>query len=225
MKESLAMGTLFLHHPDKMFNSHCVISCHGGYRPGCCGEDTFDVPAGVDLVFYSEHGKSVTDFGIDNFLSKTHRAKETLSRIEARRQNDPKLRRCYNYTLTKFQARNKHWWPSSNKGRGTETYDSIQNAVTKNERMNASLNSFLETATKFRQGNITPHDDDELRLLAPESRSDEIELGEQVQFEFPFDVLTVRNRFYNGTVTLKAAINAALGVHRYRTFHCYFCRS
>lgn len=225
MKESLAMGTLFLHHPDKTFRSHCVISCHGGYRPGCRGDDMFDVPAGVDLVFYSEHGKTVTDFGIDNFLSKTHRIKETLSVMAATAAKNPKLRRCYNYTLTKFQARNKHCWPSSNKGRGSETYDSIQRAVTSNERMNSGLSSFLASSAKFRQGNITSLDDDEVELLAPESHSDEIEIGEQVQFEFPFDVLTVRNRFYNGTVTLKSAINAALGVHRYRTFHCYFCRS
>ncbi len=56
-----------------------------------------------------------------------------------------------------------------------------------------ALNSFFATSAKFRQGSM-PQDDDKAELLAPESRSDEIELGEQVQFEFPFDVLTVRNR-------------------------------
>lgn len=40
-----------------------------------------------------------------------------------------------------------------------------------------------------------------------------------------FDVLTIRNRWWSGDVTLKTALEAVAQVNRYPDIHCYFCRS
>ena len=40
-----------------------------------------------------------------------------------------------------------------------------------------------------------------------------------------FDVLTVRNRWWNTDVTLSSALRAVQKVNKYQDIHCYFCRS
>jgi hypothetical protein len=40
-----------------------------------------------------------------------------------------------------------------------------------------------------------------------------------------FDVLTIRNRWYNKNVTLSQALSAIGKLNQYADVHCYFCRS
>ncbi len=204
MKDSIYGDSLYLFHPDNRYNEHCVISAHGGYSAGCFGGSTFNLPVGVKLAFYSQHGSPVNDFGIGNFLSKIHRIVETQTS-----DDNP----CFNYVLTKYQGRHSN---------NAETYDSIGDAVNRNRDITTSLNSIFESANEFNRKAKRRSESKEL-LLAEAITP----LSDELQFEYPFDVVTVRNRYWRSVndMTLKKVVKAVLDEHDYATIHCFFCRS
>src|SRR5262249_15931949 len=90
----------------------------------------------------------------------------------------------------------KYQWKHAGKpGKPAETYGSIQEAQ--------------DYVDKFNEMLLSPGD------KAPPG----------VQAAVDFDVLTIRDRWWSGDVTLSAALKAVGQVHDYTDIHCYFCRS
>ncbi len=96
----------------------CVISAHGGYM---FENRSFNVPKGVTLKFFAEHGNTLTDPGMKNLMAQLADAKpvQTINAGES----------CKNYLLSKYQGRH---------GAEDETYDSIMRDIEKADqtRMN-----------------------------------------------------------------------------------------
>jgi hypothetical protein len=92
----------------------CVISAHGGY---VFENRSFEVPAGVTLSFFAEHGNTLTDPGMAKLMAQLADAQpaETLTGGQL----------CKNYLLSKYQGRH---------GSKDETYDSIKADIEKADK-------------------------------------------------------------------------------------------
>lgn len=87
-----------------------IISAHGGHDL-LSTTNTFPVPAGLTLRFYSDDGFSVDDPGLTNFYRKNAVVKETLTGGD----------NCFDYGLTKYQG--------AGHNKMGETYDSIAKCI------------------------------------------------------------------------------------------------
>jgi hypothetical protein len=98
---------------DSKFAKKLVISAHGAIR-------RINSPAFTnlfaELIFYSKHGKTTDDLGIDRFGSGTNKNQITDTIYKGFQ--------CFDYSLTKYQGRHQNGWKIWKKV--TETYDSIQ---------------------------------------------------------------------------------------------------
>ena len=87
----------------------CVITAHGGY---VFENRNFEVPAGVTLQFFAEHGNTLTDPGMGSLMRDLAMAVPAET-VEAGED-------CHNYLLSKFQGRH---------GSADETYESIMRNI------------------------------------------------------------------------------------------------
>lgn len=113
---------------------------------------------------------------------------------------------CPNYFLSKWQG-----YHSSAKGEGLETYGSIQQYQEKKDSEDLMYNrAFADFGRELA-----------LKAMGTNPGAMKWEVGDERQ---DFDVLTVRNRFYNSGVTLEYAVKKLRELHRYQEIHCAFCR-
>jgi len=94
---------LWLHRPGHYANS-CIISAHGCYSRG---SKYYQIPAGVRLHFYVDHGVDQPDFGLRNLI---------LGKQPTYTAVGNGVKRITDYELSKYQG--------SHSG-GVETYGSI----------------------------------------------------------------------------------------------------
>ena len=87
--------------------SNCLISAHGGYKQNVSSFDVTKVAPGVELFFYGEHSKVLSDPGLE-VLSKRP--------VVVNQHPNPDGALVCDYTLTKYQGSHSN---------ETETYDSI----------------------------------------------------------------------------------------------------
>jgi len=113
-KAATALGSYFYLFKSTTNSVDCLISAHGGY---VSETRSFTVPAGVNLVFYGEHGAALLDPRIYEFAKKMSKAKP----VEVFTGGQT----CRNYLLSKYQGAH-----AGEDGKSVvETYDQVANAV------------------------------------------------------------------------------------------------
>jgi hypothetical protein len=113
---------------------------------------------------------------------------------------------CANYDLSKFQG--SHGGPG---GISLEDYAGIQLIQSTKEAKDQTFNNaFAEYGPALAR-----------KALGSLPGATAWEVGDQRQ---DFDVVTVRNRFWNNTVTLEYVMEQLRRVRHYREIHCAFCR-
>ena len=168
--------------------SRVIITAHGGHTV-VTKTNTFEVPEGLVLRFYSDDGASVLDPGFSRFFSRVSVPKEIISEREI----------CFDYILSKYQGRH---------GNKNETYASLGNDIDDMYAMAKVHADGIETFADF-----WPERADDSRAIHAQAKN------------VPA-ILTVRNRWFKGDMTLSLALaciqSAAPSV---RIVDCLFCRS
>lgn len=90
---AIAIGSKLYFFKSKTNSTDCLISAHGGYYKST---STFDVPEGVEVIFYGIHGNLLQDPGI-RLIGFDAEPVQTIP-------NQQDGRTCMNYALSKYQA-------------------------------------------------------------------------------------------------------------------------
>ena len=193
-------GTLYLFKYSVIsYANKLVISAHGG---ACKSPANFALLAGERLLFYSLHGQEAPARSLNYATGRLNRGEGAIGSAE----DVTGPGNCRNYILQKYQGVH---------ATSGETYDMLQKLQ----------DPGADTAMKMFRN---PHN---LRkksadgTIEPSQYLREVPLPE-VRNGGPFDILTIRNRWYSGSVTLEEAMKEIrkLG-HQYLEIHCSFCRA
>lgn len=112
----------------KSNSTDALISAHGGYYKG---NRSFQVPHGIELIFYGIHGNVLSDPGVK--LSDTKaKVVETISGGK----------QCTDYELSKYQGRH-----GGSPGKPAETYGRIANRINYVDDNLAQLFKIASTST------------------------------------------------------------------------------
>ena len=129
---AVAVGSKYYFFKSDTNSTDCLISAHGGFYKGT---STFQVPAGVELIFYGVHGNVLSDPGV-KLADYDATPVETIGG-----GGD-----CFNYALSKYQGTH-----GGTEGKPAETYESINRRIKYN---NERLSNHFKVATTSDKQNI-----------------------------------------------------------------------
>jgi hypothetical protein len=136
-KGATPLGSTLYLFKSKTNSTDCLISAHGGYYKGNAG---FEVDSGLEIIFYGEHHKTLSDPGVKL-------ADFDAEPVEVLKGG--KL--CFNYELSKYQGSH-----GGTEGKPAETYESINRRVEyNNDRLMSAFNTAITTKNqKVAQNNL-----------------------------------------------------------------------
>jgi hypothetical protein len=175
----------------------CIIDAHGGYTFEC---RTFTVPAGLTLIFYSDHGQAVTDPG--QGALRLAKYQDLVGGIETITAGNP----CKNYLLSKSWGHHT-FAPGTTDAQGQPMAITYGDASTATQTLDADRTARVDRYNKASKAQLTT--------------------GTMAGLPPTASLITVRNRWdiIAGVPLKDLLLQATQQMPTLTRFHCLFCRT